>query len=228
MEVQPKSCLVDTLEGTYRAPVNYYITIIDEDEFIDALFVRLSCPGIPANEIVKLTMDAEVLCLSCADGLWHELKSVFKADHLSNATKHLLAIIHRSGWSMVNLDWEDCLLVLIRDRATAERCEYWQFFDDPRVLYLGSTTSQLATHLAVSRDASSYTYPSSLFARHAILTSNDKPKELAIQPKESAISNTDILNVASKLDCSSKNCTSLYDIDESENDISNSKRSESG
>ena len=153
-ETQETSCSI-----IIRIIMNYGIIITDEDEFIDALFVRLSCPGNPANEVVKLTMDAEVLCLSCADGLWHELKSVFKTDHLSYATKHLLAIIHRLGWSMVNLDWEDNLLVLIRDRATAERCEYWQFFDDPRALYLGSTTSQSATHLAVSRDASSYTYP---------------------------------------------------------------------
>ena len=161
MEVQSKCCLIDMLERWYWAPVNFGITIIQDDDFVDALFDRVSSLGLPANDIVKLTTEAGVLCLSCTDALWHEIKSVFKADQLSDATKQLLSIIHRSGWSMVNLDWEDCLLVLVRDRATAEKCGYWQFFNDPRALYLGSTTSQLAMHFAVSRDAS--TYPSSLF-----------------------------------------------------------------
>ena len=162
MEVQSKCCLVDTLKRLHLPPMmNYGISIIDEDEFIDALLARVSCPGILSNDVVKCTTDADVLCLSCADGTWLELKSVFKTDQLSKATKQLLTIIHRSGWSMVNLDWEDNLLVLIRDRATAEKCDYWQFFDDPRALYLGSTTSQSPKHFAVSRDASSY--PSSLF-----------------------------------------------------------------
>ena len=128
MEVQSKCCLVDTLKRLHLPPMmNYGISIIDEDEFIDALLVRVSCPGILSNDVVKCTTDADVLCLSCADGIWLELKSVFKTDQLSKATKQLLTIIHRSGWSMVNLDWEDNLLVLIRDRATAEKCDYWQF-----------------------------------------------------------------------------------------------------
>ena len=153
MEVQSRCTLVNALERLHWGPADCGITIIEEDEFIDALLVRVSCPGIPASEVVRRTTDADVLCLSCADGVWHELKSVFKADQLSDATKQLLTIIHGSGWSMVNLDWEDCLLVLIRDRATAEKCEYWQFFDDPRALYLGSTTSQSAKHFTVSRGA---------------------------------------------------------------------------
>jgi len=72
---------------------------------------------------------------------------------------------------MVNLDWDDNLLVLIRDRATAEKCDYWQFFDDPRALYLGSTTSQPPKHFAVLRDASSY--PSSLFDGHVSSSKNN-------------------------------------------------------
>ncbi len=141
-DLQDKCGLSNALERCRLAPAGYRVDIIDEEDFVDLMYIRLAAGSslpVSIGQLVKTTLHAKAIALSCDDLIWKEIKHTFRSDDLSDHTRSLLTTIFQSGWAVVDLEWEDNILLLIEDRRAAEVCQYWTFFDDPRAIYLGTT-----------------------------------------------------------------------------------------
>lgn len=141
--------LSNALERCRLAPAGYRVDIIDEEDLVDLIYIRLAAGSslpVSLGHLVKTTLRAQAIALSCDDLIWEEIKHTFRSNDLSDHTRSLLTTIFRSGWAVVDLDWEDNILVLIKDRRAVEVCQYWTFFEDPRAVFLGTAAGHTQTN----------------------------------------------------------------------------------
>jgi len=156
VKIQQKCCLLDRLERTHWAPLEYNVRVLTDDEFQLMLSQRFSadCRNGTQSDFIEATKTAECISLVAGSQLYKELLYEFDVSKLSRHTKHFLSVCFQSGWDMVSLKWQKNMVILVKDPSVVASFDVWSFQNDSRALTLDDQTTQMRRHFFAIRSDS--------------------------------------------------------------------------
>lgn len=155
VKIQQKCCLLDRIERSHWAPLEYNVRVLTDDEFQLMLSKRLSEERSGTqSDFIEATKAAECISLVAGSQLYKELLYEFDVSKLSRHTKHFLSVCFQSGWDMVSLKWQKSMVILVKDPSVVASFDVWSFQNDSRALTLDDQTTQMRRHFFAIRSDS--------------------------------------------------------------------------